>query len=143
MEISVNVNAMDITLDTDKLSPEAFRYFMEYGVRQSLADAGAAKKEPTEKREAAEARLKRILAGDIPAGGGGGNVDPHASASVALLKSARVRKLASVKYAPEDVPSAREANLILGFVERHFDPAVRDRIAAAADRIVTAKRLDI
>lgn len=143
MRLNVNVNGQGYEIDTDALPEAAFRYFVEYGVRQSLADAGASKEGTAAKREAANARLARLMQGDVPTGGGGGGVDPRDAALVALLKSAKVRKLAATKYAAEDVPSAREPGAVSGFIAAHFAEDTVVRISKAAAAMVAAKSLEV
>lgn len=135
MEITVNVNGIDFTLNTDTLPEAALRYVIEYGLKQTLADAGASKPDADAKREAAAARHAKLLAGDVPAGGGTRG-DPMAAAVVTLLKTGKVRKLAAVKYTPEDV-----AQGLVGAA--NFDDATWARINAAAAKLVEAKRLEV
>jgi hypothetical protein len=142
MEISVNVNGEAFVFNTETDSEAAFRYVMEYGLRQTLADAGASKKERADKVEAARERYRNLLEGNVPSGGGGGGVDPVSSAMALLLKSARVRKLAQSKYAAEDVPSARDVEGMIAFAD-HFAPEAWVRIEKAARAMVAAKALDI
>lgn len=143
MRINVMVNGQGYEIDTETLPEAAFRYFIEYGVRQSLADAGASKEGTAAKREAANARLARLMQGDVPSGGGGGGVDPLVAAIVAILKSAKARKRARTKYAAEDVPSARDGAAVDAFLGMHFDEPTAEVIRRAADQMVAAKRLEI
>lgn len=55
-------------IDFNALTPAMQSYIIGYGLKQSIDDAGA---DPAKGADGSKARLAAILAGNVPAGGGG------------------------------------------------------------------------
>jgi hypothetical protein len=144
-QFAVNVFGQDFDVDIDNLSPEAFNYFFTYGVKQSLADAGANPKlDRNAKQIAARKRYDLILSGKVPTGGGGAGVDPVVSTFVGMLRGAKLRKNAKVAYAASDVPSSKRGLVVVyAFATKHFGEKNATVIGRHAAKVAEMKRASL
>lgn len=116
---TVEIDENAVAVNGKTLSATAVAYLIHYGLKQSLADSYASAKTAEEKLGMFNARLDKIISGEMTIGaGGGGKLDPieklaREMASVAIRKKypdakADVVRKAAIKHAPKFHDAARK-----------------------------------
>ena len=134
MKVKIDTRHLgEVELDFAALTPEMQFYIIAYGFKQSIDDAGA---DPAKAAHGSLKRLDAILAGNVPAGGGGRlTEDEKALRDVveAVLRRAGVKAGEAVKLAREP-----EAAILKAFPVDAV--AVMVKIRAKAETLAAARK---
>lgn len=103
-EVSVAIDDCTIQVNGNNLSPAMVRYIVEYGLKQSIDDAGA---NPEKGAAGSRERLDAIMANEVPAGGGARmSVDERALrevvAGILVQKGYKKAQAGEMARKPED-----------------------------------------
>lgn len=134
--LEVTIADETFKVDWEALPEAGKRYIILYGLKQSLADAGAGK---DDKADEARKRLARIQAGSITAGGGfGKRLDPEFKQARAILTAALVNGGLVAKAAA--VPAMKGWGDVERVCEAHGVDVAKLRAKAKEAAAAEAKR---